>query len=185
MEKLVSLLKKIKAPLSLEYQALAREYESYVKFCESISMPAQDIQSVQGHDDFVGPKGLAGVVEETQSKDVLDEIRITFGHIERLRDLERTLKDLDGLIDLLSKVGERFTGVAKQKGQDLRLFISSTGKGLSFRLVYGRGTQQRAQQSQKAVENQEVSFDGGSVENWLEYGMRAVLGKTARNETAP
>jgi hypothetical protein len=185
LEKLVNLLKNTRDPLKKECESLERDYDSYVRFCKSISMATEDIQLTQGREDFTSPKGLAGVIEEAQSKDVLKEIRVTFADIERLRTLERTIKDLDGLIDLLSRVSERFASIGKQGGQEIRLFVNSTGKGLSFRLVYGHEAPPASSMpAMKTIEEPEVSFDTLNVERWMEYGMRAILGKGSTGEVA-
>jgi hypothetical protein len=185
LERLVHLLKSARDPLFDEYESLEEEYDSYVRFCKSISISTEDIQSTQGRDDFNSPRGLAGVIEKAQSKDVLKEIRVTFADIERLRYLESTIKDLDGLIDLLSKVSERFATISKQRGQEIRLFVNSTGKGLSFRLVYGHEAPPSSPMpSTKATEQPEISFDNLNVERWMEYGMRAILGKGVQREAA-
>lgn len=185
LEKLVPLLIRLKAPLNSEYQGLRKDYDSYVKFCESISLAPEDIQSTLSREEVTGPRGLNGLIEETQSKDVLKEIRVTFADIERLRGLERTLKDMEGLIDLLSKIRERFTNTSKQKGQELRLFIASTGKGLSFRLVYGLSEPELSNPRGPIREKgrtRELTFDSSDVESWMEYGMKAILGKGAKTE---
>jgi len=185
LEKLVNLLKNARVPISNEHEGLERDYEAYVKFCKSISIATEEIQSAQGRDDFTGPKGLAGVIEQAQSKDVLKEIRVTFAKIERLRSLEKTIRDLDALIDLLTRVSERLSSIGKQKGQEVRLFVSSTGKGLSFRLAYGHETPTPPPPpTVKPIEGLEVGFDNQNVERWMEYGMRAILGKSGVSEVS-
>jgi hypothetical protein len=178
LDKLVSLLVRLRAPIGLEYRSLSKDYEEYVRFCESISIASEDIQSPMSRDE-TSPRALHGVVEETQYGDVLKKVRVTFSDIERLRSLQRTMKDMDGLIDLLAKIQERFSSLTKQKGQDLRLFISSTGKGLSFRLVFGHGA---AELTKQPARIQEVNFDNFDVEGWMEYGMKAILAKGSETE---
>ena len=178
LDKLVPLLVRLRAPIGVEYQSLNKDYDGYVRFCESISIASEDIQSPMSRDE-TSPRALNGVVEETQYGDVLKKVRVTFSDIERLRSLQRTLKDMDGLIDLLSRIKERFTSLAKQKGQDLRLFISSTGKGLSFRLVFGLGPVVLAKQPPRIHDE---NFDSVDVEGWMEYGMKAILSRSSTTE---
>lgn len=121
--------------------------------------------------------------------DILKGIPVTFSEMDRLRGFEQTLKDLDGLIDLLSRIRERFSVGEKNDEDVLRLFIVSSGKGVSFRLVYEPFSSARMKRSRdlttkKSMRVQPSSSSNLDVQRWIEYGQRALLENASKASAA-
>jgi hypothetical protein len=68
--------------------------------------------------------------------DILEKIPISFANIERLVVLERTVRDIDDLVGLLSSILERIAKAPRRNAEEVKLFVTSSADGLSFRLVY-------------------------------------------------
>ena len=171
------------------YESLKHDYESYLGFCTSLGLDPGDVQSSVGKFEVLTPRTLVGTMEPNSAVDILKGIPVTFGGIDHLRDLERTLKDLDGLIDLLSRIRDRFSLVEKQKDDTLRLYIVSSGKGVTFRLVYEPWSSAGLKHSReltfkKSVRAQPSSLSNLDVERWIEYGQKALLANAAKATAA-
>ncbi len=189
MEGLVSVLKNQRTSVAGTYELLKHDYESYLGFCASLGLDPGDVQSSIGRSEVLTPRTLVGTVETNSAVDILKGIPVTFGGIDRLRDLERTLRDLDGLIDLLSRIRERFSVVQKQKDDTLRLYIVSSGKGVTFRLVYETWSSARLKHSheltsKKSMRAQPSSPSNLDVQRWIEYGQKALLANAAKVSAA-
>ena len=184
IEGLVSVLRNQRTSVTGTYQLLKHDYESYLGFCTSLGLDPGDVQSSVGKFEVLTPRTLVGTVEPSSAVDVLKGIPVTFGGIDHLRDLERTLKDLDGLIDLLSRIRERFSAIEKQKDDTLRLYIVSSGKGVTFRLVYEPWSSARLKHSheltsKKSIKVQPSSPSNLDVQRWIEYGQKALMASAA------
>ena len=182
---LVTHLQKSRQSLGSECEALREDYESYVQFCKSVSVEPEDIQPKPSKHDSTRSWALIGAYDRSKSDDVLRGIPITFSSIERLRSLERSLRDLDGLIDFLSRIVERVAGVTKKTGEEVRIFITSTGKGLQFQMVYELteattpkpGREQARDQSSQARQIGPVD-----VQRWIDYGLKALSEKSPKTD---
>ncbi len=117
---------------------------------------------------------------------------MAFSGIERLRNLERSLRDLDGLIVVLSRIVERFSGIAKKTEEEVRLFITSTGKGLSFQMVYevvGPAAPKPGKVQAKDKTREARQITPNDIQRWIDYGLKALSNKAPNSdskfETAP
>lgn len=185
LEGLISLLRSQRAIVAGRHELLKRAYESYLGFCKSLGLDPSDVQSSAGKFEVLAPRSLVGTTERNASVDVLNGIPVIFGEMDRLRDLGRTLNDLDGLIGLLSRVRERFSGVEKRKDETLRLYITSSGKGVNFRLVYeplsiAKLKASRELTSRRALQAQPASSVSPDVQRWIEFGQKALLEKSTK-----
>ncbi len=182
LEGLISILKNQRVIVAGKQGSLKHAYESYLGFCMSLGLDPGDVQSSVEKFEVLNTRNLVGTMEPNGPADVLKGIPVTFGEIDRLRDLERTLKDLDGLINLLSRIRERFLGVEKDKDDSLRLYIASSGKGINFRLVYEPFSTARLKHSHELTPRENVrtqpSFTSNlDLQRWIGYGQRALVEK--------
>ncbi len=189
LEGLVSVLRSQRTIIAAKHESLKHDYESYLRFCTSLGLDPGDVQASAGKFEVLNPRILVGTMEPNGPVDVLKGIPVTFGEIDRLRNLEQTLKDLDGLIDLLSRIRERFSRVENHKDDTLRLYIVSSGKGVTFRLVYEPFSSARLRQSheltpRKSMRVHPTSSGNLDVQRWIEYGQRALLENAAKASAA-
>ncbi len=185
LEELVSILRNQRAIVAGKHESLKRAYESYLGFCTSLGLDPDDVQSSVEKFEVLNVRNLVGPMEPNGIVDILKSIPVTFGEIDRLRDLERTLKDLDGLISLLSRIRERFLGVEKHKDDSVRLYIASSGKGVNFRLVYEPFSTAKLKHSyelvpRKNARTQPAFTSNLDVQRWIGYGERALSEKGAK-----
>lgn len=182
IENLISMLKAQKTAVVAKQESLRKDYDAYLSFCASLNLDPVTVPSAK-QPEMDSYQNILGIINPASSEDVLKNIPLTFSEISKLRDLDRSLKDLDGLIDLLSKILERFRGSAISKDDSLRLYIGSSGKGLSFRLVYEPAStlkqrQARASQTRRGTvrprSSTSTSFD---VQSWIELGQKALMEK--------
>ncbi len=182
LEGLISILRSQGAIVAGKHESLKHAYESYLGFCTSLGLDPGDVQSSVEKFEVLNARNLVGTMEPNGTVDILKGIPVTFGEIDRLRDLGRTLKDLDGLVNLLSRIRERFLGVEMDKDDSLRLYIASSGKGINFRLVYEPFSTARLKHSHELTLGKNVRIQPAFTSNldeqrWVGYGQRALLEK--------
>lgn len=143
VEEQISRLQSFRGSLDSEYQALKKTYEAYVQFCRSVGTQPEEIHPKQKPELGFENSRLKALRDELQLESqgketdrAFEQIPISFGGIERLRDVEEALTEIDALIGLLSEVVEGIAKVARAKDEEVRLFVTSSGNLLSFRLVY-------------------------------------------------
>jgi len=145
VEEQISSLGNFRESLDSEYQTLKKSYEAYVRFCRSVGAEPEEIQPEQESElenvTLSRVKALRDELDshKSQGKGISDKfegIPIGFAGIQRLRDTEEALKEIDALMRLLSGIVERIAKVAIEEDEEVRLLVTSSGKFLSFRLVY-------------------------------------------------
>ncbi|TMI24179.1 hypothetical protein E6H36_09170 [Candidatus Bathyarchaeota archaeon] len=189
IEGLVSVLRNQRTIIAAKHESLKHDYESYLRFCTSLGLDPGEVQSSVRKFETLNPRALVGTMEPDGQVDILKGIPVTFSEMDRLRGFEQTLKDLDGLIDLLSRIRERFSVGEKNNEDVLRLFIVSSGKGVSFRLVYEPFSSARMKHSRdlttkKSMRVQPSSSSNLDVQRWIEYGQRALLENASKASAA-
>jgi len=144
VEEQISSLGNFRESLDSEYQTLKKSYEAYVRFCRSVGAEPEEIQPEQESELENGTLSrVKALRDELDSQvagkgisDKFEGIPIGFAGIQRLRDTEEALKEIDALMRLLSGIVERIAKVAIEEDEEVRLLVTSSGKFLSFRLVY-------------------------------------------------
>ncbi len=186
LDDLVSFLENIHSGLKARVDSLRKDYSAYVKFCGLVQTTPEDplVPVVKN-----APEGLYGFSRSSNynpSDDVLSDIPLTFSGLEKLRSAERTFNDTQRVINVLSKIRERFSNLDGSKDEEVRLFMSSNGKGLSFQLVYTIKASLGLKLEKTAVEKPVGADRVGraDVQKWIDFGLKAMAWKSKETDVA-
>ncbi len=176
LDELVSFLENLRKSISNNYESLTRDYDSYVSFCKSINVIPEDPHTPRARHEVNGLWEFATPREVLHSGELVKEMSVGFAGIDKMRALDRTLRDTNRLIGFLAKVKERFADAPRQKSEEVRLYVFAHGRGLAFQLVYefkdfpaSRMEKPKNLKGFSAEQTETVE-----VQKWIDFGLKAL-----------
>ncbi len=180
LDELVSFLENLRNSIGSNYDVLRRDYDSYVSFCKSISVTPEDPHTPRPKNEVNGLWEFATPREVLHSGDLVKEMSVGFAGIDKMRALDRTLRDMNRLIGFLAKVKERFADAPRQKSEEVRLYVFAHGRGLAFQLVYEfKDFPTPKMEKPKNLRGFSAEQSGtDEVQKWIDFGLKALAWKS-------
>ena len=176
LDGLISFLRETRDSYRARSVDLRKEYESYVQLCKSVNITPDD-PLASGK-----PGEILWDFESANSpglEEKVKEIPLRFARFDQLRAVEQSLRDLDILARVLTKVRDRFSKLPSHKGGEVRLFIYAKGTDIALQLVYeakGNGSLKVEKRPEGKLSKAGQSGNA-DVREWINFGLRALARK--------